>query len=424
MLDKLKILVPLDISDIRGAANEGKIDSHYKHVFEEALSLAKSLNAEIILLHILNRREEESLLQDGAPESDRFYSPADLVDLNALRETSHFPIARGEAFTEREFDAWKVWRVPLDYNDQHSIQLLVARARDEGVQAQAMNMIDSRSLLICEVATTWDADLIVMGRGKGAEWRCLRLDSVSTYVLHHAPCSIVLVDPQTRDITNLRQILVAVDFSASSQEIFRQALSLAVRVRTAAIAINPKTPPEAVTPTITLLHVGSYFDQYDYPEARGSVALSWDFGIPYDDAVETAAQAIERVKQTKQTWVRSLKAQAEEHHIPVQYLERLAEESEPQGISRFVPQPDALPGQTICDVAAELNADLIVLGYRREWELKKLLLGSVCNYVTHYSTSPVMIARNFKPRLSEGAIALEKAATKPPEPVAKSTLAT
>lgn len=44
MLDKLKILVPLDISDIQGAANEDNIDSHYKYVFEEALSLAKSLN--------------------------------------------------------------------------------------------------------------------------------------------------------------------------------------------------------------------------------------------------------------------------------------------------------------------------------------------------------------------------------------------
>ena len=61
------------------------------------------------------------------------------------------------------------------------------------------------------------------------------------------------------------------------------------------------------------------------------------------------------------------------------------------------------------DLIAEEFADIryppvasVVLGYRREWELKKLLLGSVCNYVTHHSTSPVMIVRNFKPRLVEG----------------------
>lgn len=401
MLNKLKILVPLDQPDIRGATCGDTSTLRFKPVFEDAVSLAKSLNAEIILLHILDRWEEESILQDGAWENDRFYSPADLIDLRLQGGISHFPVAHGEVLAEQEFEAWKAWNVPLDYDCQQSIQLLVAKARDESIAAKAMNMLDSRSLIICEAAAAWDADLIVMGRGKGAEWRCLRLDSVSTYVLHHASCSIVLVDPQTKDISNLRQILVAVDFSPNSQEIFRQGLSLAVRVRTAAIAL--KVPVEQATPTITLLHVHSYFDQDDYPEARGNVSLSWDFGISYDHAAEAAADALDKATRAKQSWVRSLKAQAEEHNIPVYFLERLAEDAEPQGISRFIPQPDAMPGQTICDVAAKTGADLIVLGYRREWELKKLLLGSVCNYVTHYSTCPVMIARNFKSKLFEGA---------------------
>lgn len=416
-LEKLKILVPLDKSDIRGSACHDASQPRYKPVFEEAVRLAQSLNAEMILLHILDRREEETILQDGRPESDRFYHTPDLRDLDIAGEIRYLPLGKGEKLTEREFKSWIAWNAPLDYSYQGHLQFLVAKARDEGIPTKAMNMIDSRSLIICEAAAAWDADLIIMGRGKGAELRCLALDSVSTYVLHHAPCSIVLVDPQTQEITNLRNILVGVDFSASSQEIFRQALSLAVRVRSAAIALNPQIAPESVTPTLTLLHVRSRFEQYDYPEARGIVSLSWDFDIARDHATETATRAMDAATRMAQSWVRSLKAQAEEHHIPVNFLERMAEDSQPQGVSRFIPQPGALAGPTLCQVAEEQGADLIVLGYRREWELKKLLLGSVCNYVTHHSTSPVMIVRNFKPRLVEGALVLEQSQPAKPKVV-------
>ncbi len=135
-----------------------------------------------------------------------------------------------------------------------------------------------------------------------------------------------------------------------------------------------------------LLHVRSRFEQYDYPEARGIVSLNWDFDIARDHATETATRAMDAATRMAQTWVRSLKAQAEEHHIPVNFLERMAEDSQPQGVSRFIPQPGALAGPTLCQVAEEQGADLIVLGYRREWELKKLLFGQcvqLCHALLH-----------------------------------------
>ena len=58
-------------------------------------------------------------------------------------------------------------------------------------------------------------------------------------------------------------------------------------------------------------------------------------------------------------------------------------------------QPDALPGQVICEMATEWGADLIVIGYCREWELKKLVLGSVCNYVTRHADCSVFVAKGF-----------------------------
>jgi hypothetical protein len=75
-----------------------------------------------------------------------------------------------------------------------------------------MSMLNN-SLIICKSAQEWDADLIVMGRGKAAGWRSLYLDSVSTYVLHNTPCSVALVDWHLKEVPKIQKILVALDYS-------------------------------------------------------------------------------------------------------------------------------------------------------------------------------------------------------------------
>ncbi|MBE9069791.1 universal stress protein [Leptolyngbya cf. ectocarpi LEGE 11479] len=46
---------------------------------------------------------------------------------------------------------------------------------------------------LCEIAANWQADLIIMGRRGRSGLSELLLGSVSNYVMHHAPCSVLTV---------------------------------------------------------------------------------------------------------------------------------------------------------------------------------------------------------------------------------------
>ena len=55
---------------------------------------------------------------------------------------------------------------------------------------------DSR---IVETAEQWHADLIVIGSHGYSRWERLLLGSVSDSVLHHAPCSVLVVRTSAKD---------------------------------------------------------------------------------------------------------------------------------------------------------------------------------------------------------------------------------
>lgn len=61
-------------------------------------------------------------------------------------------------------------------------------------------------------------------------------------------------------------------------------------------------------------------------------------------------------------------------------------------VRRRVEQGD--PGATICDVAAELRADVVVLGNHGRNALARLVLGSTSTYVAHHCTRPVLVVRD------------------------------
>jgi nucleotide-binding universal stress UspA family protein len=51
------------------------------------------------------------------------------------------------------------------------------------------------------------------------------------------------------------------------------------------------------------------------------------------------------------------------------------------------------PGQTLCRLAGELSADVVVVGSRGRGALKRALLGSVSGHVVHNAPCPVLVIR-------------------------------
>lgn len=60
------------------------------------------------------------------------------------------------------------------------------------------------------------------------------------------------------------------------------------------------------------------------------------------------------------------------------------------------------PGMTVCDVAAELDAGVVVLGSHGHGWLQRVLLGSVSHYVLHHAPCPVLVMRQEEPRTVPG----------------------
>ena len=157
-----KILVAMDSSLIG------------EHVFEEALALAKAMGASLMLLHVLSPEEE------GSPRMTGFSS----LDL--------YPEIYPEVREEIVMNYRKQW----DEYEGKCLELLrdrTAKANTLGVNAEFTQIPGSPGKIICEKALNWGADLIVVGRRGRSGLSELFLGSVSNYVLHHAPCSVLTV---------------------------------------------------------------------------------------------------------------------------------------------------------------------------------------------------------------------------------------
>lgn len=69
------------------------------------------------------------------------------------------------------------------------LQLAIAK----GISTQVACQMGSPELKICQLADQWKADLIVIGHRENQGVRQVGLNSVSQYILQHAPCSVLVV---------------------------------------------------------------------------------------------------------------------------------------------------------------------------------------------------------------------------------------
>lgn len=148
-----KILVAIDYSPQTDA------------VFEQALELAKKDGANLMVVHCLPRESE------GAGSYTDIYGT----------ELSNFSHAMEESL-EEEDEQVRNW-----------LSNYCQKAEAQGVPTESECKIGKPGAWITELANTWDAELIVLGRRGRRGLTEFMLGSVSNHVLHHAPCSVLVV---------------------------------------------------------------------------------------------------------------------------------------------------------------------------------------------------------------------------------------
>lgn len=153
-----KILVAIDNTDIG------------EHVFAEALFLAQATGASLMLLHVLSPYEE------GHPVMPAF---SNLVYYPSI------PTRAVEAYL-KEWDGYKA-------RELERLRSLAAQATALGVKAEFTQTVGAPGYAICDLARSWDVDLILMGRRGRLGLSEAILGSVSNYVTHHACCSVLTV---------------------------------------------------------------------------------------------------------------------------------------------------------------------------------------------------------------------------------------
>ncbi|HEY9647022.1 MAG TPA: universal stress protein [Chroococcidiopsis sp.] len=160
-----KLLVALDSSNLS------------QHVFDEALFLAKSVGAELGILHVTDPDET----------GDRSL-PLYLTDLDPYFSSD-----------EPEFSCY-VGHFETD--DEQLFGAYVAAAKAAGIDTDCLHCLGDPEMLICEAASAWGADLVVIGRRGRSGLSEMLLGSASNYAVHNAPCSVYVVHrPATAALT-------------------------------------------------------------------------------------------------------------------------------------------------------------------------------------------------------------------------------
>jgi nucleotide-binding universal stress UspA family protein len=157
-----KILVALD-----NAASS-------QYIFEQALFLAKATKAEIMLLHVLS------------PLEDPYINPI------FLQPEIIYPTLNTDTINQY-IQAWdELKQDRLDW-----IRSLTQTAINTDVKTEFTQTVGDAGHIICELALSWPADLIIVGRRGRSGISEVFLGSVSNYVLHHAPCSVLTIQGLT-----------------------------------------------------------------------------------------------------------------------------------------------------------------------------------------------------------------------------------
>ncbi|MBE9076278.1 universal stress protein [Romeria aff. gracilis LEGE 07310] len=137
-------------------------------VFQKALSLAQP-TSQVMLLHVLSET-------DRGPMMPHYPGLA------------YYPIINESAW-ETYRKEWKQY----EESGLNRLRSFTDRATAAGVKAEFTQLLGNPGRAICELAQTWNADLVIVGSRGRRGLKELFLGSVSSYVMHHATCSVLVV---------------------------------------------------------------------------------------------------------------------------------------------------------------------------------------------------------------------------------------
>jgi nucleotide-binding universal stress UspA family protein len=139
-------------------------------VFERAVKQAKLTQAKLMLVHVISPEDQGYPSFPAVPGID-----------------TYFALPQNEASIKAYLEAWHTY----EQQGLDKLKSLAETATQAGVSTEFSQLQGAPGRVICELAKSWGADLIVLGRRGRMGVNELFLGSVSNYVMHHAACSVL-----------------------------------------------------------------------------------------------------------------------------------------------------------------------------------------------------------------------------------------
>lgn len=155
----MNILIALDYTKNRDA------------LLEKGIQFARAMKASLTLLHVFSFMGEHD---KRTPEA---------IDLSSIPTDS---------VSKTDFEAW----CQAARQSENQLQSLVEEIRTTGLAVQGQHILGQPGPVICARAEILKADVILIGRRSQHHPSERALGSVSSFVAHHAPCSVWIIQEE------------------------------------------------------------------------------------------------------------------------------------------------------------------------------------------------------------------------------------
>lgn len=155
-------------------------------VFNLAVTLARSTDASLMLLHVFSEED---------------------IDYPILPTYAYYSMLKGndDGIIQQKFAEY-------EQRGMEFLQDLSRKAIAKGIDTEYVQLDGAPEQEICELADSWSADLIIVGSRGLKGLKEMFIGSVSNYVTHHAPCSVLIARTE-EDPDSISEISVPMDLS-------------------------------------------------------------------------------------------------------------------------------------------------------------------------------------------------------------------